>query len=284
MHDRDSQNSECRPAPVNLPHSTLLLGVGLQSGVLPVIHQGEEIVAKSLHLLKAARLTGRAVVFSELDPDDLGETLTSLWPYDRARVQTSFFDATRADGFFSLVPEAISDVFLFGTEAHSCVLQTGLSLLKLGKAVQVIADAVGSRRPIEKATALSRLSQRGAEITTTEITLLEWTESRSAPAFSQLLGAKHKTGSRYHVDHTGFAPDTEIGKDGDLRNAADIGRLLRQSRLDRKFTLKQVAEVAGCSLSQLSKIENNKAIPSLPLLKRLSAVLDRDVKSFLLES
>jgi DNA-binding XRE family transcriptional regulator len=150
--------------------------------------------------------------------------------------------------------------------------------------VQLVADAVGSRRPIEKATALSRLSQRGAEITTTKMTLLEWTESRSAPAFSQLLGSKHKTGSRYHVDPTGSAPDTEIGKDGDLRNAADIGRLLRQSRLDRKITLKQLAEVAGCSLSQLSKIENNKAIPSLPLLKRLSAVLDRDMKSFLLES
>ncbi len=45
------------------------------------------------------------------------------------------------------------------------------------------------------------------------------------------------------------------------------------------FTLKKVAKAAGCSESFLSKIENEKAIPSFATLHRLSSILGINVSA-----
>jgi len=52
---------------------------------------------------------------------------------------------------------------------------------------------------------------------------------------------------------------------------------LRLARQLRGMTLKAVAEAAGCSESLLSKIENGKASPSLPMLHRLVQALDTNI-------
>ena len=68
-----------------------------------------------------------------------------------------------------------------------------------------------------------------------------------------------------------------------LRSAADeavpsrLSMRLRLARQLRGMTLKAVAEGAGCSESLLSKIENGKASPSLPMLHRLAQALDTNI-------
>jgi transcriptional regulator with XRE-family HTH domain len=52
-----------------------------------------------------------------------------------------------------------------------------------------------------------------------------------------------------------------------------IGTRLRHARLTRGARLKDVAGAAGCSESLVSKIENNKAQPSLRVLHKICAVL-----------
>jgi len=52
---------------------------------------------------------------------------------------------------------------------------------------------------------------------------------------------------------------------------------LRVARQLRGMTLKAVADAAGCSESLLSKIENGKASPSLPMLHRLVQALDTNI-------
>ena len=52
---------------------------------------------------------------------------------------------------------------------------------------------------------------------------------------------------------------------------------LRLARQLRGMTLKAVADAAGCSESLLSKIENGKASPSLPMLHRLVQALDTNI-------
>ena len=58
-----------------------------------------------------------------------------------------------------------------------------------------------------------------------------------------------------------------------------IGAKLRHSRKVIGFTLKKVAKAAGCSESFLSKIENEKAIPSFATLHRLSSILGINVSA-----
>lgn len=60
----------------------------------------------------------------------------------------------------------------------------------------------------------------------------------------------------------------------DARTSERLSARLRQARQMRGMTLKVLADGAGCSESLLSKIENGKAYPSLPMLSRLIKVLD----------
>jgi nicotinamidase-related amidase len=66
------------------------------------------------------------------------------------------------------------DIVICGCETHVCVLQTALGLLGAGRRVFAVRDAMGSRRPESKETAIRRLERNGAEIVTTEMVLFEW--------------------------------------------------------------------------------------------------------------
>lgn len=59
--------------------------------------------------------------------------------------------------------------------------------------------------------------------------------------------------------------------------AGKLGTRLRLARQMRGLTLKALADAAHCSESLLSKIENGKASPSLPMLHRLVEVLETNI-------
>ena len=60
----------------------------------------------------------------------------------------------------------------------------------------------------------------------------------------------------------------------------NIGSKIRRARRARRMKLKEVADLAGCSESMLSKIENNKATPSLVLLHKVVTVLGTNISYF----
>ena len=60
-----------------------------------------------------------------------------------------------------------------------------------------------------------------------------------------------------------------------------IGARLKHARLANHMRLKDVAESADCSESMLSKIENERAIPSLTTLHRLCKALNLSVSTLL---
>lgn len=60
-------------------------------------------------------------------------------------------------------------------------------------------------------------------------------------------------------------------------NAAKLGMRLKLARQVHGLTLKALSDSANCSESLLSKIENGKASPSLPMLHRLVEVLGTNI-------
>lgn len=58
-----------------------------------------------------------------------------------------------------------------------------------------------------------------------------------------------------------------------------IGSKLRQFRMAKRLTLKELAKRADCSDSMLSKIENNKIMPSIGLLHRLVSTLGTNMNT-----
>ena len=73
-----------------------------------------------------------------------------------------------------------------GCEAHVCVLQTVLDLLASGHRVVWAADATGSRDPADRAAAIDRARQHGAEIVTSEMVLFEWLRDARHPKFREV--------------------------------------------------------------------------------------------------
>ena len=62
-----------------------------------------------------------------------------------------------------------------------------------------------------------------------------------------------------------------VGNDADC---AAVAGSIRSTRLLKSLTLKELADRAGCSESVLSKIENVRISPSLPMLQRIARALD----------
>ncbi len=75
------------------------------------------------------------------------------------------------------------EVVLCGVESHVCVLQTALHLVQMGFEVHLAADAVSSRGPLHRETALRRMAQEGVKITNLETAVFEMLEMCATPQF-----------------------------------------------------------------------------------------------------
>jgi transcriptional regulator with XRE-family HTH domain len=59
-----------------------------------------------------------------------------------------------------------------------------------------------------------------------------------------------------------------------------IGARVKHARLLAGIRMRELAEKVGCTEGMISKIENGRVVPSLPMLQRLVEALDRDMTSF----
>lgn len=166
--------------------SSELLVIDAQTRLMPAIDDGAAVMLRLGHLVTAANRLGVPVLATEQNPAKLGRTVAGLLPPGTEVLEKMSFDA--------LAEPAIADrlageraVVVAGCEAHVCVLQTVMGLLALGRRVQVVADAIGSRHPANCKAALMRMQQAGAGIVTTEMVLFEWLGSAEHPAFREIV-------------------------------------------------------------------------------------------------
>ena len=76
---------------------------------------------------------------------------------------------------------------LVGIEAHVCLLQTALGLLRGGHRVWVVGPACGSRAPSDHELAMQRLRQAGAVIVSPEMVAFEWLDDCRHASFKPVL-------------------------------------------------------------------------------------------------
>jgi nicotinamidase-related amidase len=163
-----------------------LLLIDLQERLMPAIHDGEAVVARAVRLAEAARLLDVPVRATEQYPEGLGPTVPPLAAYPQALLTKTTFSAAADPRSRTLLPAGTREIVVAGCEAHVCVLQTVLGLLGRGHRVVLVADAVGSRDPADRAAALDRARQHGAEIVTSEMVLFEWLRDARHPNFREV--------------------------------------------------------------------------------------------------
>ena len=175
------------------PARCALVLVDYQERLLPAIHQGDRVVAEAVRLADAARELGIRVVGTEQNPRGLGPNTAAV----RDRCETTLakmrFDAC-ADGLLDVLLQggtsgapAPTEVVIAGCEAHVCLLQTTLGLLRAGLHAWVVAPACGSRTPTDHAMAVQRLQDAGAVLVSPEMVIFEWLQSCTHERFKPVL-------------------------------------------------------------------------------------------------
>lgn len=181
-----SGHLRCQDALLSAQSSVLLI-VDMQEKLLPAIHDTENLRQRVARLAQAARLLSVPVWATEHWPEKIGATPPELSRHVDHIVAKTHFNACREVAFLQDWPAGRPRVLLAGTEAHICVLQTGLGLARAGYQPVLLVDAVGSRRTLDHDTACQRWQQYGLEIATVEMALYEWLETPAHPAFKAVL-------------------------------------------------------------------------------------------------
>ncbi|WP_395506084.1 isochorismatase family protein [Ectopseudomonas hydrolytica] len=167
--------------------STLLV-IDLQERLLPAIDGGAAVIEQAAWLVQVAQRLEVPVIATEQYPKGLGATeggLRALLPSEGLR-EKIHFSATAGAGLFDLPGGERRQFVVCGTETHVCVLQTVLGLLAAGREVLVVDEAVGSRRPRDKALGLARMERAGAVIVSREMVAFEWMEQAGSDLFRQI--------------------------------------------------------------------------------------------------
>lgn len=173
-----------------LASDSLLLIVDVQQAMLKVIRDSEAVVSRVAQLARAAAVVNVPVAVTEHYKKGLGPTIPEvLGEVPGATVlQKEHFSACLEPDFLTTIGSfGRSRIILVGMEAHVCVLQTGLDLLKAGFQVHLVEDAVSSRRPQDRATAINLFRQAGAIITCTEIVIFQWACRSNTEPFRRIL-------------------------------------------------------------------------------------------------
>jgi nicotinamidase-related amidase len=171
-------------ATISAARSVLVL-VDYQLRLMPAIHPGAQAVAEATRLADAARELGIRVVGTEQNPAGLGPGVDAIRQRCASTVVKMHFDACE-DGLLDALGDA-TEVVVAGCEAHVCLLQTALGLLRAGRRVWVVAPACGSRSPADHGLAMQRLQQAGAVIVSTEMVVFEWLHDCRHPRFKPVL-------------------------------------------------------------------------------------------------
>lgn len=173
---------------INAQASALVL-VDYQARLMPAIHDAEKVSSNARLLARTAQILGIPVFGTEQNPSRLGPNITSVKSECTHTLAKTHFDACE-DGLLEELAESTQkcdQVIIAGCEAHVCMLQTALGLLRACKQVWVVASASGSRHREDHVAAMNRLEQAGATIVTHEMVLFEWLHDCKHPRFREVL-------------------------------------------------------------------------------------------------
>jgi nicotinamidase-related amidase len=176
-------------APRLVAGESALLVVDLQEKLIPAMDDAESRLAAAIRMIRAARILRVPTLITEQYPAGLGRTAPAVRDAlgDAPAIEKMCFTACGEPVQQRLRERGAGSVIVIGIEAHVCVQQTVLDLLRQRYRPYVCADAVTSRRPLDRETALGRMRQAGAIITTTESVMYEIMGEAGTETFKQIL-------------------------------------------------------------------------------------------------
>ncbi|MBI4911768.1 MAG: isochorismatase family protein [Acidobacteria bacterium] len=181
------------------PRRSILLVIDLQGKLVEMVHRPAMVLESTTRLLRLADLFSVPVLLTEQYPKGIGPTHPGIRSaYDALATRKFFlekvaFGCCGDPGFAALLsdarpglPPGRRQVVVAGIEAHVCVMQTVLELLRGGEQVHVCWDAVSGRGEEYRRHALERMAAAGAVMTNHESVAFEWARDKDHPSFKSI--------------------------------------------------------------------------------------------------
>ena len=140
-------------------------------------------------LIKAAKILNIPILWCQQCPESLGPTVPEIAQLltDNEPLNKAAFSCCGVEQFNTKLNElARQQVLLCGIEAHVCIYQTAVDLLRKGYYVDVIADAVSSRTLENKQIGLERMAADRINISCVEMALFELLKTAEHERFKQI--------------------------------------------------------------------------------------------------
>ena len=171
------------------PDETVFVLIDVQGKLAQVMHQKEDLFRNLQILIQGLQALDIPVLWLEQYPEGLGPTIpeiAELLPDNAAIPKVCFSGCGQPEFRARLQDLKRKQVLVAGIEAHICVYQTVRDLLDMGHEVEVVADAVSSRTPVNRQVGLDRMSSMGASITSVEMLLFELLGEAGSDVFRQI--------------------------------------------------------------------------------------------------
>ena len=175
---------------------SVVLIIDLQGKLMDMVERPGLLVAGSIRLLKTAGIFGVPVALTEQYPAGLGPTHPEVRAvYEALGVPKAHLAKTafgccgdpNFQGMLSALRPGLApsqrQVVVAGIEAHVCVMQTVIELLRLGNQVHLCWECVSGRGAEYRKYALDRMMQAGAVLTNHESVGFEWARHKDHAAF-----------------------------------------------------------------------------------------------------
>lgn len=169
---------------------SVLVAVDLQDTFLKPVKVREQIVANVKMLVEIARQMEIPLIATTQNAEKLGSFEPTLGTeLGNAPVINKLCFSCMASEEFAKILQSTgrTQVVLVGVEAHICIMQTALDLLKAGYSVHVPYDAVASRYKRDWKYALLRLAHSGVVVTSLESVVYEWLHEAGTESFRRVL-------------------------------------------------------------------------------------------------
>jgi len=175
---------------------SIVLVIDMQGKLVEAVEQSAQMIAATTRLLKICDLFAVPVLLTEQYPQGLGAThaeiraaFDSLKAPKHYMAKTSFgccgdqnFERLLAELRPGIEPRR-RQIIVAGIEAHVCVTQTVVELLRQGSQIHLCWECISGRGAKYRHYAMERMSQAGAIITSHESIAFEWLRHKDHPSF-----------------------------------------------------------------------------------------------------
>jgi len=170
-------------------NDTALIVIDIQGKLAQLMYAKEQLFENVARLIKGAEVLELPIICTEQNPAGIGPTAEEIAPLIKPEPIAKMSFSCCGEKHFAEAIERLgrTQLLLCGIETHICVYQTAADLIRSGREVHVVADAVSSRTEANRRIGLTRMRDAGAKLTSVESALFELLRVAEGDKFKQIL-------------------------------------------------------------------------------------------------